>query len=106
MSAKMRATVTSRVEARPICLTPAFLWPVWAMTKGGQVMPNTFGTPEHWLERAEEARTMADSIQDAEAKRAMLAIAENYERIAKRAEARAAGIQVQPGGTLTRDRDS
>ena len=69
-------------------------------------MPTTFGTPEHWQERADKARAMADGIQDAEAKRAMLAIAENYERIAKRAEARAAGVQIQPGGTLTHDSDT
>ena len=48
---------------------------------------------------------MAGGIVDGEAKRAMLAIAENYERIAKRAEARAAGVPVQPGGGLTHDND-
>ena len=69
-------------------------------------MPSAFGTAEHWLQRAAEARTMAHGIEDGEAKRAMLAIAENYERIAKRAEARAAGIQIQPGGGLTHDKDS
>ena len=69
-------------------------------------MPNAFGTPEHWLERAEEARTMAEQIEDAEAKRAMLAIAENYARIAKRAEARAAGVQVPSRGGLTHDNDA
>lgn len=66
-------------------------------------MPNAFGTPEHWLERAKEARKMADGIHDSDAKRAMLAIADNYERIAKRAEAREAGVQIQPGGNLTHD---
>ena len=68
-------------------------------------MPSAFGTPEHWLERATQARTMAEGIRDAEAKRAMLAIAENYERIAKRAEARAAGVPIRPGGGLTHDND-
>ena len=37
---------------------------------------------------------MAANIQDAPARQAMLAIAENYEKIAKRAEAREAGINV------------
>ena len=69
-------------------------------------MPNAFGTPEHWLERAEKARAMADGMEDSEAKRAMLAIAENYERIAKRAEARAAGILIHPGGGLSHDNDA
>jgi hypothetical protein len=73
--------------------------------RGRSMMPNSFGTPEHWLQRANEARAMAAGIEDGEAKRAMLAIAENYERIAKRAEARAAGIQIQPGGGLTHDND-
>lgn len=69
-------------------------------------MPSPFGTPEHWLKRASEARTMADGIEDAESKRAMIAIAENYERIAKRAEARAAGVQIHPRGGLTHDNDA
>lgn len=49
---------------------------------------------------------MADGIEDAESKRAMIAIAENYERIAKRAEARAAGVQIHPRGGLTHDNDA
>lgn len=51
-------------------------------------MPTAFGTPEHWRERAEEARTVADGIIDPEAKRSMLEIAAHYEYIAKRAEAK------------------
>lgn len=66
-------------------------------------MPNAFGTPEHWRQRAAEARSMADGIHDSETKRAMLAIAENYERIAKRAEAREAGVPLQPRGSLPPD---
>jgi hypothetical protein len=68
-------------------------------------MPDAFGTPEHWLQRATEARSMAEGIEDSEAKRAMLAIAENYERIAKRAEARAAGVPIPSRGGLTHDQD-
>ena len=33
-------------------------------------MPDAFGTPEHWLQRATEARSMAEGIEDSEAKRA------------------------------------
>ena len=54
-------------------------------------MPLAFGTSTHWHQRAAEARAMAADIHDPEAKRAMLAVAENYEKIAKRAEAREAG---------------
>jgi hypothetical protein len=57
-------------------------------------MPSLYGTPEHWLIRAKEAREMAQDIVDPAARKAMLTIAENYEKIAKRAEAREAGIDV------------
>ena len=55
-------------------------------------MPSLYGSPEHWVTRAKEAREMAASIADPAAKQAMIAIAENYEKIAKRAEAREIGI--------------
>ncbi|HEX3971619.1 MAG TPA: hypothetical protein VHX19_09850 [Stellaceae bacterium] len=66
---------------------------------------NNFGTPEHWLARAQAARETAAGMTDPAARQAMLDIAENYEKIAKRAEARAAGIPIHPGGGLTRDSD-
>jgi len=66
-------------------------------------MPNAFGTPEHWLARAKDARKTAEAIKDADARRAMLAIAENYEKIAKRAEAKAAGVPLHPSAGLSRD---
>jgi hypothetical protein len=55
-------------------------------------MPHVFGTAEHWLARAKEAREIAEQITDTEAKRAMIEIAMNYEKVAKRAEARDAGV--------------
>ena len=58
------------------------------------VMPSKFGTAEHWLERAREAREMAAKMRDGEAKQAMLEIAEGYEKVAKRAEAREAGVRI------------
>ena len=57
-------------------------------------MPTLYGMPEHWLERAREAREMAAQMEDGEAKRAMIKIAEGYEKVAKRAEAREAGVDM------------
>jgi|RhiMetdeSRZDD1v2_1073273.scaffolds.fasta_scaffold2652540_2 hypothetical protein len=44
--------------------------------------------PQHWLARAQEARAMADPIDDQKVKKAMFAIAESYEKIATRADLR------------------
>jgi predicted DNA-binding ribbon-helix-helix protein len=46
----------------------------WAMSK--------VSDPQHWRQRGEEARTLAGELTDAEAKRKMLKIAEDYERLA------------------------
>ena len=40
----------------------------------------------HWRDRADEARAIAASLSDPESKRIMIAIAENYDRLAERAE--------------------
>jgi len=44
--------------------------------------------PQYWRRRAEEARTVAAELIDPEAKRKMLKIAEDYERLAIRPERR------------------
>ena len=54
-----------------------------------QTPASTFNDPEHWRQRAEEARRMVDLMGDIPSKEAMLRIAEDYERLAKRAEERA-----------------
>jgi hypothetical protein len=55
--------------------------------------PSTFSIndPKHWRARAEEARILANQMNDSEAKVAMLRIAEDYEHLAERAEDRALG---------------
>ena len=49
-------------------------------------MPRVFGSPGYWRARAEEARNVARQMTDQAAAAAMLAVAENYEKIAARAE--------------------
>ncbi|MBM3597769.1 MAG: hypothetical protein FJX35_06105 [Alphaproteobacteria bacterium] len=43
---------------------------------------------DYWLARAEEARTMADSMMHVETKETLLSIAEGYDRLAGNAEKR------------------
>ena len=58
----------------------------------GRFMSALSSNQTHWLQRAQEARAMAEQLADREARQAMLEIAENYEKIAKRAEAREVGV--------------
>ena len=65
-------------------------------------MPVICGTAEHWLARAREAREMAAQMDDPVARQAMLAVAENYETVAQRAEAREVGVDM-PNFPKTRE---
>jgi hypothetical protein len=56
-------------------------------------MPQVLRDPAYWRKRAGEARARADVMTDPTAKAAMLAIADDYERLATRAEARELGIE-------------
>ncbi len=47
--------------------------------------------PKHWRERAEQMRTIAEETHNPLAKETMLRIAQDYEHLAQRAEARLAG---------------
>jgi hypothetical protein len=49
--------------------------------------------PNHWRERAREARSLANLMIDPESKRMMLGIAQEYEELAHRAERRTIGKQ-------------
>ena len=59
-------------------------------------MPALSRDQSHWELRAKEARALAEQIADPVARHAMLEIAANYEKIAKRAEARDARIPTPP----------
>jgi hypothetical protein len=56
--------------------------------QGARHMPSLWEDPEHWRDRAEEARATAEQMHDSESKRLMLGIAEDYEKLAARAENR------------------
>jgi hypothetical protein len=47
-----------------------------------------FQRPDHWRQRAEEIRAIADSMKDATAQKMLFKIATDYETLAVRAEIR------------------
>jgi hypothetical protein len=54
------------------------------------LMPGSFiNDPNHWHQRAEEIRILANDMKDEISKQMMLRIAQDYERLAARAEERA-----------------
>jgi hypothetical protein len=50
---------------------------------GESVVPNDPHDAEHWLEKAEQARQVAATVKDPEAKRLLELVAENYQRLAE-----------------------
>ena len=48
-------------------------------------MPFFVNDPKHWLERAEEARTLAEGFADTSARDQMMEVAAAYDRMAERA---------------------
>jgi hypothetical protein len=53
-------------------------------------LPLLYNDPEHWRDRAAEARALAEKMTDVVGKQAMIEIAEKYERLAARAVERLA----------------
>jgi hypothetical protein len=49
------------------------------------------GQAKYWRSRAEEARVLAESLEDAQSKQILLGIAGDYERMAELAEQRVFG---------------
>jgi hypothetical protein len=62
---------------------------------GSKHVPNTLGS-QHWLDRSEQARMVADHLHNPEAQRLMREIAARYEAIARLASAGAAGLTAPP----------
>ena len=55
-------------------------------------MPASFtNDPKHWRERAEEMRRFAEEMIDEKSKQTMLRIAQDYDKLALRAEERSGG---------------
>ena len=102
-----RASQLVMARPKPQCVVaspgpPSFhqdLWRVGALTEMREPMIpvnklSTSGIGEHWHKRANEARNVADDMKDEISKQMMLQIADDYERLAKRAAHR------EPGGRL------
>jgi hypothetical protein len=60
-------------------------------------MPLIYNDPEHWRQRAAEARKVANDMTDAVGKQAMLEVAEKYDRLAERALERLRGAEKRRG---------
>jgi hypothetical protein len=50
-----------------------------------------FNNPQHWRDRAEQARILAEQMHDDLSRQMMLSLAEDYETLARKAAARVSG---------------
>jgi hypothetical protein len=49
--------------------------------------------PKHWRDRAQEMRALAAQTDDLDARASMLTVADEYEKLARRAEERSGGTR-------------
>ena len=75
----------ARLQVNPLIPGPLF------RQREQRVATSFINDPQHWRDRAEEMRTLAQSVKDEASKQTMLRIARDYDRLALRAEHRAAG---------------
>jgi hypothetical protein len=52
------------------------------------IMSDLLNNPKHWQERAEDARRVAEQMDDMEARKTMFKVAEAYTHLAERAQLR------------------
>jgi hypothetical protein len=54
-------------------------------------MPASYNDSKHWRDRAAEMRALADAMKEADTAAIMLRLANDYDKLADRAEARSKG---------------
>jgi hypothetical protein len=62
----------------------------WQVPRSIRASKDLINAPQHWRDRAEAARTLADELTAPDSKRRMLRIAQDFEELARRAEQRLA----------------